>query len=382
MSGYNYRKKRYKIKYKNLALLLAIFLLVVLLIGKGCSAIFSKKDKPNPDRDNPSSSGDQKQDSPPNEDGVTLTDDPTLQTSYFFQSVQCTDADLGIGNLVLVNNKIEFKGTVNVEDLDVVREKKNSAYSVKDYTVLVQPVVMDALNDMLLDFYNATGNDGVMVRAGHRTYEYQQGLYDDELKKTGQASSALVAMPGYSEHHTGLAVDFTTYRNGVYKDFDGTGDYAWIMDNCYKYGFVNRYPEGKQSLTMIDNEPWHFRYVGVPHATAMKNYDLCLEEYISFLKNYTVKNGFLSVTTDDGSQYIIIYTPKSNGDATSVYLPQIDRDTKQLYPYEISGNNVDGWIVTFLYKQGTGVALPAVPDVDDTVPANNDEPENAEGDAQ
>lgn len=377
MAGYNYRKKRYKIKYKNLALLLAIFLLIVLLIGKGCSAIFSKKDKPDPDRENPSSSGDQKQDPPPNEDGATLTDDPTLQTSYYFQSVQCTDADLGIGNLVLVNNKIEFKGTVNVEDLDVVREKKNSAYSVKDYTVLVQPVVMDALNDMLLDFYNATGNDGVMVRAGHRTYEYQQGLYDDELKKTGQASSALVAMPGYSEHHTGLAVDFTTYRNGVYKDFDGKGDYSWIMDNCYKYGFVNRYPEGKQSLTMIDNEPWHFRYVGVVHATVMKNYDLCLEEYISFLKNYTIKNGFLSVTTDDGSQYIIIYTPKSNGDATSVYLPQIDRDTKQLYPYEISGNNVDGWIVTFLYKQGTGAVQPTVPDVGDTVPENSDAPENA-----
>lgn len=382
MAGYNYRKKRYKIKYKNLALLLAIFLLIVLLIGKGCSAIFSKKDKPDPDRENPSSSGDQKQDPPPNEDGATLTDDPTLQTSYYFQSVQRTDADLGVGNLVLVNNKIEFKGTVNVEDLYVVREKKNSAYSVKDYTVLVQPVVMDALNDMLLDFYNATGNDGVMVRAGHRTYEYQQGLYDDELKKTGQESSALVAMPGYSEHHTGLAVDFTTYRNGVYKDFDGKGDYAWIMDNCYKYGFVNRYPEGKQSLTMIDNEPWHFRYVGVVHATVMKNYDLCLEEYISFLKNYTIKNGFLSVTTDDGSQYIIYYTPKSNGDATTVYLPESDHDAKVLYPYEISGNNVDGWIVTFLYKQGTGAVQPTVPDVGDTVPENSDAPENADDGAE
>ena len=376
MAGYNYKGKRYRIKYKNLALLLAVFLLIVLLIGKGCSALFSRKDKPEDNRDNPSQSGDQQQDPIPGENGVTLTNDPTLQTSYFFTSVQYTDADLGTGNLVLVNNKIDFKGTVREDDLDVVREKKNSAYSVKDYTVLVQPVVMDALNDMLLDFYNATGNDGVMVRAGHRTYEYQQGLYDDELKKTGQESSALVAKPGYSEHHTGLAVDFTTYRNGVYKDFDGTGDYAWIMENCHKYGFVNRYPEGKQSLTMIDNEPWHFRYVGVPHATAMKNYDLCLEEYIDFIRNYTIKNGFLSVTTDDGSQYIIYYTPKSGGEFTDIYLPEINHNTKELYPYEISGNNVDGWIVSFLYKQGTGVVQPAVPATDDTVP---DDAENTDG---
>ena len=377
MAGYSYGKKRYKIKYKNLAMLLAVFLLVVLLIGKGCSAIFSHKEKEDPGRDKPAQTGDQNPDPIPDENGLVLTEDPTLQSSYLFTQINMTDADLGAGDLVLVNNKIEFKGSVSEDELDVVREKKNSAYSVKDYSVLVQPVVMDALNDMLLDFYNATGNDGVMVRAGHRTYEYQQELYDAELAKTGQDSSALVAKPGYSEHHTGLAVDFTTYRNGVYKDFDGSGDYAWIMDNCHKYGFVNRYPEGKQSLTMIDNEPWHFRYVGEVHATAMKNYDLCLEEYISFIKNYTISNGFLSVTTEDGSQYIIYYTPKSgNNESTSVYIPLTGGKDSPPYPYEISGNNVDGWIVTFLYKQGTGVALPNVPVTDENVA---DDMGNADG---
>lgn len=376
MAGYNYNGKRYRIKYKNLAVLLAVFLLVVLLIGKGCSAIFSHKDKDDPDRDNPAQSGDQRPDPIPDGNGQTLTTDPTNQLSYYFTYIQKSAEDLGVGNLVLVNNKIAFGGLVDEEELVVVREKKNSAYSVKDYTVKLLPEAMDALNDMLLDFYTATGNDHVMVNSGYRTPEYQQELYDDELAATGQNSSDLVAKPGYSEHYTGLAVDFTT---DYYKQSDiGTGDFAWINDNCYKYGFIVRYPDGKQSLTMIDNEPWHYRYVGIPHATVMKNYDFCLEEYIDFIKNYTIDNGFLSVTTDDGSQYIIYFTPKLDGDTTDVYLPEIDHDSHELYPYEVSGNNVDGWIVTFLYKPGTGAAAPTVPEPDDTVPDGADGTEGAE----
>ncbi len=357
MSGTYYRpKKRYKIKYKNLALLLAILLLIILLISRGCSALFNrnKEDKP----DDALTSGDQTENPPEGGLDSTLTTDPTLQTSYYFTSVKMSDADLGMGDLALVNNKIKFLGSVNEEELQVVREKKNDAYSVSNYEVKVLPQAMDALNEMLLAFYNATGNDGVMVRAGYRTVEYQQELYDEELASTGQDFSTLVAMPGFSEHHTGLAVDFTTYRNGSYKEFDGTGDYEWIMNNCYKYGFVNRYPAGKESLTLIDNEPWHFRYVGKVHAKIMHDLDYCLEEYIEYIRNFTVGTGFYSVNLDDGSQYIVYFVPKSNAETTDVYIPEKDHTTHELYPYEISGNNVDGWIVSFLYKEGSGIVVP------------------------
>ena len=86
---------------------------------------------------------------------MSLTDDPTKQSSYIFDFVNVTSADLGKGDLVLVNNNIKFLGTITEDDLVVVREMKNQAYSVKDYTVLVRPQAMDALNTMLLDFYNA-----------------------------------------------------------------------------------------------------------------------------------------------------------------------------------------------------------------------------------
>lgn len=374
MAEYSYgRKKHYRIRYKNLAIIMAILLLLILLIGKGCSAIFRGKEKEEKP-DNPVSSTD----NPPDSIPTAPTADPTSQKYYAFTIDTKTDADLGTGSLALVNNNIKFLGSVSETDLDVVREKKNKAYKVKDYTVLVQPQVMDALNDMLLDFYNATGKDTIMVNAGYRTVEYQQELYDADLEKNGSDSSSLVAKPGYSEHHTGLAVDFTVYEDGKYNQSKlGTGDYTWINEYCHRYGFVNRYPEDKTEITMIDNEPWHFRYVGEPHATAMKNYNLCLEEYISFLKNYTIGTSLLSVTTDDGSQYMIYYVPKSqNSDTTDVYVPLLDRESGTKYPYEISGNNIDGWIVTFLFKEGEG--LPDEPTVADPTTTEADGTDDAE----
>lgn len=373
-NNYYAKKRRYKIKYNNVALLLAVFLMLILLIGKGCSAIFSHKDdEPKKQPDTPIVSGDQPQGEIPN-----AATDPTKQNYYHFTTLTREKSDIGEGTLVLVNNNIAYTGKLVDSDLVTVREMKNKAYSVKDYSVKLLPVAMDALNDMLLDFYNVTSNDGVHVNAGHRTVEYQQELYADELKQTGQESSTLVAKPGYSEHHTGLVVDFTTYQNGKYIKYDGTGDFEWINLNCYKYGYINRYPLGKESLTLIDNEPWHFRYVGVPHATVMQQRNLCLEEYIDFIKNYTISTGFLEVTTADGSRYMIYFTPDSGKDTTKIYIPVTGPEPgAPTYPYEISGNNVDGWIVTFLYEKGAGV-----PDVVPTPdPAATAAPENDGGDA-
>ena len=388
-NNYPKRKKRYKIKYKNLAILLAGLLLIILLISKGCSAIFNRDGKNDGNGDTPLTTGDTLPDEPALPDSTEPP--PTSQLAYLFDFITLTEDDLGTGNLVLVNNNIEFRGSVSEDELDVVYEKKNSAYKVKDLSVMVRPVAMEALNNMLLDFNTVTGNDGVEIMAGYRTYEYQQELYDEELESTGETSSTLVARPGYSEHHTGLAVDFTTNINGTHKSYDGTGDYAWINENCYKYGFINRYPAGKEQLTLIDNEPWHFRYVGVPHATVMHNYDYCLEEYINFIKNYTISNSslspekpdFLQVETDDGSIYMIYYVPMT-GETTNIYIPLKDKDpnstSNEMYPYEISGNNIDGWIVTFLYQQGTGSISPQPAGSPENVLPENSEPDSGDAD--
>ncbi len=382
MSSNYYRpqRKRVKLRYKNIAMLLAVLMLIIVLITASCNAVRKGR------TDDKGDTGDQgavsgQQGITPDDDGVyrvTLptkpvgedgqggqpvpqgTPDPTDQGSYVFDFVNKTQADLGVGNLVLVNNRIKFLGSVNEDELVIVHDMKNKAYWVSDRNVKLLPVAMDALNSMLLDFKNATQNGNVMARSGYRTIQYQEQLYNDELAKNGADSSTLVAMPGYSEHHTGLVVDFTTYNGKSYEDFTGEGDYAWIMNNCDKYGFINRYPSGKEKLTFIDNEPWHFRYVGVPHASIMKDYGYCMEEYIDFIKNYTIDSGLYLKEMPNGAKYLVYYVPMVHAESTAIYFPlkedplyPDDTSKWQPYPYEISGNNVDGFIVTVTLEEGT-----------------------------
>ncbi len=373
----SFRKKASRIKYGNLALILAILLIIIAIICVSCSAVKKSDDNKDDSEENQGGTTTNLSDYVDEDPEVSTTSDPTQQSSYLFTSVTVTQDDLGSGTLVLVNNNIALLNEVNEDDLVVVREYKNGAYWVSDYSVMVLPDTMEALNEMLLDFYNATNNGNVMVRSGYRSFDYQQGLYEDELESTGEDSSTLVAKAGYSEHHTGYAIDFTTYNGTSYSDFDGTGDYEWIMENCYKYGFINRYPEGKESITLIDNEPWHFRYVGIPHAQVMHDYDMCLEEYISYIKNYTIDTGFLLVNSYDGAQYIIYYVPMSSSETTTIYVPLMD-DGVTAYPYEISGNNVDGFIVTVTLQEATGTVSSDDTTTEDETTGGTEETENGE----
>lgn len=360
------KKRKYKIKYKNVAILLAALLIIILAIV----AICSPKDSDNIDNDSEPLDNQQQEIELPeleeDDDSPKLTTDPTLQSSYVFTALYMTEDDLGIGELVLVNNNIAFKGAVSEDELVVVRENKNQAYKVKDYSVLLRSTTMNALNDMMLAFYTETQSNDVMVISGYRTIEYQQELYDDELESTGLSTSSLVSKAGYSEHHTGYAVDFKIYTDeGVSKEFDGTGVYEWIMEHCSEFGFVNRYPEGKEKITLIDNEPWHFRYVGKVHAAIITEYDFCLEEYIDFLKNYTIDTGFL-LTENDGRTYVIYYVPMVDPENTTLPIPMMS-DNETPYPYEISGNNVDGWIVTVDVTDFGGTNVTITPSVSDDV---------------
>ena len=88
-----------------------------------------------------------------------------------------------------------------------------------------------------------------------------------------------VARPGYSEHNTGLAIDF----NGVSADFENTKEFQWLQEHGAEYGFIPRYPKGKEGITHIMYEPWHYRYVGVEAAKEIKESGMCLEEYIEKL---------------------------------------------------------------------------------------------------
>lgn len=247
--------------------------------------------------------------------------------------MRMTYAEMSLGDLVLVNAQYGYEdGLVSVETLYPAAA---DTYYVADYEIAVQSHIIEHLNDWMTDFYNATYNDEALVVAGHRTVEYQQGLYMQAVENHGQAhADAYIALPGHSEHHTGLAIDLDTYTSyGNLGGFDGEGVFARLVEDAWKYGFVQRYPEGKADITGISYEAWHFRYVGLPHSKVMRDNDLCLEEYIEFLKNYPYDGQHLTVE-HEGISYEIYY-------CAGVEVPVPENGS-----YTTSGNNVDGFIVT------------------------------------
>lgn len=126
--------------------------------------------------------------------------------------------------------------------------------------------------------------------SGWRTMKEQQHIWADSIKENGRTfTETYVAVPGHSEHQTGLAIDLGRKQEEIdfiRPDFPYYGICQRLRDRAAEYGFIERYPKGKESITGIGHEPWHFRYVGVPHAAIMKENGWTLEEYILFLREY------------------------------------------------------------------------------------------------
>ena len=184
------------------------------------------------------------------------------------EAVQAEDLD-GQWSLVLVNRWNPVPGGYEVNLVDAGGGER------------VDERIYAPLMEMLEAAKEANWNQLPRVVSGYRTAEKQQQLYDEkiaEYRKQGypdneaeELAQEWVALPGYSEHQLGLAVDI----NGATYDL-----YFWLQENSYKYGFVFRYPGYKSEFTGIGEEVWHYRYVGVEAATEMYEKGICLEEYI------------------------------------------------------------------------------------------------------
>ena len=128
------------------------------------------------------------------------------------------------------------------------------------------------------------GQGTLIVQSGYRSYFSQKSILAAKIKAIGKTNALkLVAKPGYSEHQTGLAVDFAAKGvSTLQTSFAKTKAGIWLAENAHRYGFVLRYPKGKTEITGYSFEPWHFRYVGIDLATAMHDQGVAtLEEYFS-----------------------------------------------------------------------------------------------------
>ncbi|MCI7767006.1 MAG: D-alanyl-D-alanine carboxypeptidase family protein [Oscillospiraceae bacterium] len=123
----------------------------------------------------------------------------------------------------------------------------------------------------------------IYISSGFRSYDYQAGLYERYVERSGKAEAdRYSARPGYSEHQTGLAFDL----NSIDITFADTDEYEWVKEHCAEYGFIIRYPEGKESVTGYMYEPWHIRYLGTDIAKSVSDSGLTLEEYLGIDSKY------------------------------------------------------------------------------------------------
>lgn len=158
----------------------------------------------------------------------------------------------------------------------------NKTYSLpQDYNPGEDPVARAAFNRMK----EAAGAEGLnlVLSSSFRSYSRQAALYSSYVSQDGQAAAdKYSARPGHSEHQTGLAFDLSPVSDA----FAGTPEALWVAENCHKYGFIIRYPKGKEAITGYQYEPWHLRYLGVDAASKVAASGLCLEEYLGVDSRY------------------------------------------------------------------------------------------------
>ena len=165
----------------------------------------------------------------------------------------------------------------------------------KSSSIDLNKTALNALIAMMEDMFTL-GYTDTFVTSAHRTYQYQEMLFsmyvDGEMENGYSYEAALErankysAKPEYSEHRTGLCVDFTTHSIGgvVDDDFETTEVCSWLKENAWKYGFVLRYPKDKVDITGYIHESWHYRFVGLEIASIMYQTGMCYEEYLEYFE--------------------------------------------------------------------------------------------------
>lgn len=136
----------------------------------------------------------------------------------------------------------------------------------------------------LENMFNAAKQDGITLLgvSGYRSYDIQKNLYNSKVRINGKShADKYSAQPGASEHQTGLAMDMLSIEySSLNEGFENTKAFKWLEANAYKYGYILRYPRGKESITGYNYEPWHYRYVGKDASEDITKNKLTLEEYL------------------------------------------------------------------------------------------------------
>lgn len=278
MAAYPRRAKKRKLNKKKVAFVIIVVFAICFFINK---KIDSNKAKQTEEISAPIEfeevSSNEAEQQIPNEVETQIDNQENTKTPK--KEVESSTTDW---NLILINKKHEVPSDYEV-NLSNIEDGHR-----------VDSRIAESLKNMLKD---ARIHDvDPLICSSYRTNAQQQQLFNNKIDQyinygynedsARELASYWVTNPGTSEHEIGLAVDIISksYQE-LNKAQEETEVQKWLKENSYKYGFALRYPPDKSEITMINYEPWHYRYVGFESAKYMKEHDICLEEYLDWLKN-------------------------------------------------------------------------------------------------
>lgn len=183
----------------------------------------------------------------------------------------------------LVNKDNLLSSDYYPKDLVITDQNENNFHEFQDPRL--KPMVSKAIWPYAEKMFENAKEVGFIlaVDSGYRSYNYQQKVLDKLVAEQGDVAYQKVALPGASEHQTGLAFDYGYYRDGKFYSSDYVREEdpeaIWMKENSYKYGFILRYPKGKEEITGFQFEPWHFRFVGLELAKELFDEGITLDEY-------------------------------------------------------------------------------------------------------
>ncbi len=278
MDGKNINRNNYNSNLLKILIALTVVICVVLVAVAVMLSDKPDKAEENPDKEITEKADEEKksendnatEEQPPQEDAEVIIEEKPEEPDE-------ASVDTSAWNLVLANpwNKLPEDFTVELSDIGGGH--------------MVDSRIVDDLNQMMSDL--ARAGHSAFICSSFRTNTKQTTLYNNEVneylamgyseEEAAVEAGKWVAVPGTSEHQTGLAVDImSNYYLKLDKGQEDTEEQKWLMENSWKYGFVLRYPNDKSHITGIYYEPWHYRYVGKDAAKEMFERDVCFEEYL------------------------------------------------------------------------------------------------------
>lgn len=224
-----------------------------------------------------------------NQKMITENDGKVILGKKYFNIVEKQHGKEVIQNvnniLILVNKKSAYLPDDYVPS-DLVRP--NVQFSFGDQDIEKSYLKKDAA-EALEEMFKQAESEGIHLFAvsGYRSYNRQMEVFQAEVNKVGEEKAMeAVANPGQSEHQTGLSMDISaqSVNFDLTESFENTPEGKWLRENAHKFGFILRYPKGKESITEYEYEPWHFRYVGKEAAKIIYEKDWTLEEFFQNAK--------------------------------------------------------------------------------------------------